>query len=75
MKLVLISLLFIGISSAGIPQGRIHGGSDAEINQFPYQVSILKDNIYYCGGAIIGDKYILTAAQCVVNRKGSGNEP
>jgi len=42
----------------------IVGGSQAEPHQFPWQVGIFMDDSYFCGGSIISDEYILTAAHC-----------
>lgn len=42
------------------------GGNDAKDGQVPYQVSLLDENIkHFCGGSIIADEWILTAAHCV----------
>lgn len=48
---------------------RIIGGLPARANQFPYQVSIQKKINYktkrhFCGGSIISQKVVLTAAHC-----------
>lgn len=48
-------------------QNRIVGGQDAVRGQFPYSISI-RDYItkaHFCGGAIISDQHILTAAHCL----------
>lgn len=48
---------------------RIVGGSEAEDGQFPYQVTI-RDKVsreHYCGGAILNNRFILTAAHCPTN--------
>lgn len=40
---------------------------DAEVGQFPYQVSLRrgpKQNQHFCGGSIISDRVILSAAHC-----------
>ncbi|CAG9761245.1 unnamed protein product [Ceutorhynchus assimilis] len=49
------------------PPLRIVNGTDAEDGEFPYMVQLLDDvyNIYFCGGSIIGDKWVLTAGHCV----------
>lgn len=47
-------------------QGRIVGGQNAELGQFPHQVSLRSRNSrgHFCGGSIISDHFILTAAHC-----------
>lgn len=44
---------------------RIMGGHDAVLGQFPHQVALEYDYDFFCGGAIISWRFILTAAQCV----------
>jgi len=47
---------------------RIVGGFPATMGQFPYQVLIYSSknsDKYMCGGAIISERHILTAAHCV----------
>ncbi|XP_054732810.1 chymotrypsin BI-like [Anastrepha obliqua] len=47
---------------------RIFGGSVAQRHSFPYQVGLLLQRpkgLYWCGGALISDEFILTAAHCV----------
>jgi secreted trypsin-like serine protease len=46
---------------------RIVGGQYAKEQQFPYQVALLRNGIFDCGGSIISDVYILTAAHCLQN--------
>ena len=57
---------------------RIVGGEEAPIGAYPWLALLgfsLRNsgtNIQWkCGGAIIGDKYILTAAHCVTNLPGA----
>ncbi|XP_017850117.1 serine protease SP24D [Drosophila busckii] len=47
------------------PRPRIVGGKSAKAGQFPHQVSLRQFGNHICGGSIISDRYILTAAHCV----------
>merc|ERR1712112_506102 len=48
----------------GKAEGRIVGGVEAEPNQWPWQVALFIDNAWFCGGSIISENYVLTAAHC-----------
>lgn len=43
---------------------RILGGTSAGICEYPYQVSLETDGSYLCGGSIISEKWLITAAHC-----------
>jgi len=55
---------------AGFHSGRIVGGDEAHPGQFPYQAGLalhMGDKQGWCGGSIISDEWILTAAHCTEN--------
>lgn len=64
-------------NSQGI-NGRIKNPSyidgDSEFGEYPWQVAILKkdpkESVYVCGGTLIDDSHILTAAHCVKTYSG-----
>jgi len=43
---------------------RIINGTDADPEQFPWQVALIIDNTYFCGGSLISSQWVLTAAHC-----------
>nr|XP_016994956.2 serine protease SP24D [Drosophila takahashii] len=44
---------------------RIVGGTKAKEGQFPHQISLRLRDEHYCGGVIISNNYVITAAHCV----------
>ncbi|XP_037668710.1 serine protease 55 [Choloepus didactylus] len=59
----------------GVAQySRIIGGTEAKVGEFPWQVSIQANNDHFCGGAILNNWWILTAAHCFVINKVSPAE-
>lgn len=56
-----------GLATCSVfPQGRIINGYEAEPGQFPYQALVKVAGEYTCGGAILNEKWVVTAASCVV---------
>lgn len=41
------------------------GGQQTEVNQFPWMAMLMYSGRFYCGGTLINDRYVMTAAHCV----------
>uniref|UniRef100_A0A6B2EKJ0 trypsin n=2 Tax=Phlebotominae TaxID=7198 RepID=A0A6B2EKJ0_9DIPT len=72
---VILGLVFCLSVSAGVvpvPRrpndlltgSRIVGGNPVDIKEIPYQVSVNFFGMHYCGGSILNERFILTAAHC-----------
>ena len=68
MKFVFVFFLVFSFETFVVGQrinGRIFDGADANITDYPWMVSIRLGNInHLCGGAILSDQFVLTAASC-----------
>lgn len=52
-------------------ESRIVGGTFATRHEFPWQVYLIIKSAWTCGGSVVKQQYILTAAHCVTNDDGS----
>lgn len=70
-RLVFFSCLILAISAFPYyyedKVGRIVGGEEITIQQRPFQVSLLYNGGHYCGGSIVNEDTIVTAAHCAQN--------
>lgn len=67
-----VALALTAVFGLPLTGDRIFGGQEATPGQFPHQISLRlnRNNTYrhICGGSIIADRFILTAAHCYPRR-------
>ena len=52
---------------------KVIGGKDANRGSWPWQILLLYKGRENCGGSIIDDKWVVTAAHCVYRREYPGS--
>ncbi|XP_015126441.1 uncharacterized protein LOC107048006 [Diachasma alloeum] len=64
LTLIFVAIAIVSVAYAKPPQ-KIVGGAVASKGEIPYIVSLNKNGRHFCGGSIISNRHILTAAHCV----------
>lgn len=67
------------VQAQGQTSGKIIGGVPAQAGQYPFQVSLVLAETppgneaqgHFCGGSLIGERWVLTASHCVVSQEDS----
>ncbi|XP_052838492.1 trypsin-1 [Drosophila gunungcola] len=62
--LLLVAALVLGEVDVAAEESRIIGGQFAAPGQFPHQVSLQLNGRHHCGGSLISETMIVTAAHC-----------
>lgn len=74
--ILLIGVFFLqGVNAAGTGvQTRIVGGTESTSGEWPWMVLLSTSNStsnFFCGGSLISERWVLTAAHCVLNSPGA----
>lgn len=56
--------------TCGKTKNRIVGGTETEVNQYPW-ITLIDFDGAQCGGSLISDKWVLTAAHCFYDTRGN----
>jgi len=79
LRFVVLSVL-VSIAIGGVPKlrsplpqldGRIVGGKDVNIEDYPYQLSLLYYGSHICGASIVSENIAVTAAHCTYGSSAS----
>ncbi|KAK0149751.1 Transmembrane protease serine 9 [Merluccius polli] len=64
--LLLVQQAYSQLDVCGRPplNTRIVGGEDAPLGSWPWQASLTSDGGHFCGGSLINNNFVLTAAHC-----------
>jgi len=49
------------------PSGRIVGGTEATPHSYPWMAALFINDEWFCGGTLISDEWVLTAAHCTTD--------
>ena len=51
---------------------RIVGGTETEVNEYPWQARLERNGVFFCGGSLLNSNWVLSAAHCTISQSTSG---
>ncbi|CAB3378284.1 Hypothetical predicted protein [Cloeon dipterum] len=54
-----------------VVEERVIGGQESSISWFPHMVAVISDETNFCGGSLISENHVVTAAHCVIGMTSS----
>ncbi|XP_030376771.1 trypsin alpha-3 [Scaptodrosophila lebanonensis] len=70
-QIILAALALVSVARSAYITPHIVGGDEADIKDYPYQVSVRLDTymlLHICGGSIYAPRVVVTAAHCIKGR-------
>ncbi|KAL0994276.1 hypothetical protein UPYG_G00120110 [Umbra pygmaea] len=64
-----VMALYCSDCGEALGQDRVVGGSDASIEEWPWQASLQKDQQHVCGASLVSLTWLITAAHCFNSRR------
>ncbi|XP_003426198.1 mite allergen Der f 3-like [Nasonia vitripennis] len=65
LKVVLFLCGLLALSQGRLLNPRIVNGIDAKQGEIPFQVSLQRYGSHFCGGSVLNENYVVTAAHCL----------
>ncbi|XP_023246672.1 trypsin-1-like [Copidosoma floridanum] len=74
VKFILFVLALVAVTQGRVVNNltsRIVNGTSAKLGELPFQASLQRGGRAYCGGSVINEYYVVTAAHCLARKQAS----
>ena len=62
-------LIFLECGERRPGETKIVGGKQTEIGEYPWMAALMYNSFHFCGGSLVNDRWVVTAAHCVKRYK------